>query len=178
MNQTSSDNAASSGYRPCVGVMLINRDGLVWVGQRADMPSAPEGGGTWWQMPQGGIDTGEDPRAAAHRELYEETRVRSAQIIGETREWLTYDLPPELIGKVWGGRWHGQRQKWFAARFLGDDTEIDISALPGHDAEFLTWQWVPAGALTGLIVPFKRHVYEQLVGELGPLAQPMRSSAP
>lgn len=159
------------GYRPCVGIMLINQQGRVWVGQRADTPVDAEGRGDWWQMPQGGIDEGEDPRAAALRELYEETQVRSAEIIGETADWLTYDLPPELIGKAWGGRWRGQRQKWFAARFLGSDDEIDIGAPPGHDPEFVSWQWAPVGDLVRLIVPFKRAVYQTVVAELGALAQ-------
>src|SRR6266540_3401826 len=107
------------GYRPCVGVMLLNRDGLVWIGRRADMPN-PEGDGQWWQMPQGGIDEGEDPRDSALRELAEETSIRSATIIAEAPEWYRYDLPEQLIGKSWGGRYRGQTQKWFAARFTGN----------------------------------------------------------
>jgi putative (di)nucleoside polyphosphate hydrolase len=164
-------DASKLGYRPCVGVMLINRQGLVWVGQRADTPGEAEGRGDWWQMPQGGLDDGEDPRAAALRELYEETSVRSATLIGETAGWLNYDLPPELIGVAWGGKYRGQKQKWFAARFHGDESEIDITAPPGHDAEFITWKWAPVGELVRLIVPFKRAVYEAVVAELGPLAR-------
>jgi len=163
---------AQLGYRPCVGIMLINAQGRVWVGQRADTPVDAEGRGAWWQMPQGGIDDDENPRAAALRELYEETQVRTAQIIGESAGWLTYDLPAELIGKAWGGRWRGQRQKWFALRFLGQDSEIDISAPAGHDPEFVSWQWAPVDDLVQLIVPFKRKVYEAVVAELGPLARP------
>lgn len=159
-------------YRPCVGVMLINRAGLVWVGQRADTPGEAEGKGNWWQMPQGGLDEGEDSLAAAFRELYEETSVRSATLLGQTSGWLTYDLPPHLIGVAWGGRFRGQKQKWFALRFHGDDAEIDITAPPGHDPEFITWQWVPATELVRLIVPFKRAVYEAVVAQLGPLARP------
>jgi putative (di)nucleoside polyphosphate hydrolase len=162
------------GYRPCVGVMLINHDGLVWVGQRADMPGDAEGKGDWWQMPQGGLDEGEDLRAGALRELYEETSVRSATLIGETANWLTYDLPPHLIGVAWGGKYRGQKQKWFALRFDGDDTEIDISAPAGHTPEFIAWKWVPVTELVALIVPFKRAVYESVVTELGPLAEPTR----
>lgn len=166
-------DASKLGYRPCVGVMLINRQGKVWVGQRADTPGEAEGKGDWWQMPQGGLDDGEDPRVAALRELYEETSVRSAMLIGETAGWLNYDLPRELIGVAWGGKYRGQKQKWFAARFQGDDGEIDISAPPGHDPEFITWKWVPVGELVRLIVPFKRGVYEAVVAELGPLAKPL-----
>ena len=165
-------DARTLGYRPCVGIMLINSQGLVWVGQRADSPGEAEGKGDWWQMPQGGLDAGEDPRAAAMRELYEETSVRSATLIGETREWLNYDLPPELIGVAWGGKYRGQKQKWFAARFTGPDSEIDISAPPGHDPEFIHWKWAPVGELVGLIVPFKRAVYQSVVAELGSLAAP------
>jgi len=166
-------DASQLGYRPCVGIMLINGDGHVWVGQRADSPTEAEGRGTWWQMPQGGIDAGEDPRAAALRELREETQVRSAAIIGETADWLIYDLPPELIGVAWGGRYRGQRQKWFAVRFQGPDSEIDIKPPPGHDPEFVAWRWAEVDELVGLIVPFKRAVYAAVVAELGPLARPI-----
>ena len=161
-------------YRPCVGIMLISSAGLVWVGKRADMPGDAEGEGEWWQMPQGGLDPGEDPRAGAMRELYEETSVRSATLIGETAGWLTYDLPPHLVGVAWGGKYRGQKQKWFAARFDGSESEIDISAPPGHSAEFIAWKWAPVTELVGLIVPFKREVYASVVAELGPLARPDR----
>lgn len=148
-------------YRPCVGVMLLNRDGLVWVGRRYD--KANDGGpGKWWQMPQGGIDASEDAARAALRELEEETSVRSAEIIAEAPDWLTYDLPDHLIGVAWQGRYRGQKQKWFAARFLGDDSEIDL-APEGHKPEFDAWRWAPMDELPQLIVPFKRPVYEQVV---------------
>ncbi|MDX2308738.1 MAG: RNA pyrophosphohydrolase [Hyphomicrobium sp.] len=160
------------GYRPCVGVMLINSAGRVWVGQRADMPGDAEGRGEWWQMPQGGIDEGEDPQEAAMRELYEETSVRSAEIIGQTEGWLRYDLPEHLIGIAWGGRWRGQKQRWFAMRFQGSDDEIDISAPPGHKPEFVSWQWAAADELVDRIVPFKREVYRAVVAELGVFAAP------
>ena len=171
MTKPTSDPQAL-GYRPCVCIMLLNGSGHVWVGQRADTPVDAEGRGDWWQMPQGGIDPGEEPRSAALRELFEETQIRSATLIGETRDWLTYDLPPELVGIAWGGRWRGQRQKWFAARFTGTDSEIDIAAPPGHDPEFVSWRWVPVTDLVRLIVPFKRDVYQAVVAELGHLASP------
>ena len=149
------------GYRPCVGVMLLNRDNLVWIGRRADMPN-PEGDGQWWQMPQGGIDKGEDPRHAALRELAEETSVRSATIAAEAPEWYRYDLPEQLIGKSWGGRYRGQTQKWFAARFTGEDSEIDLKP-PGHKQEFDQWRWARMDEMLDLVVPFKRAVYEKVI---------------
>lgn len=150
-------------YRPCAGVMLINRAGLVWVGRRIDTPDG-------WQMPQGGIDIGEDARDAAMRELTEEIGTAKASIIGETRDWLTYDLPPELLGKAWKGRYRGQKQKWFACRFHGSDADIDVHGV--DHPEFDDWRWVEASALVDLIVPFKRSVYAALVAELGDLAKP------
>ncbi len=156
-------------YRPCVGIMLLNRSNLVWVGHRLNTDN-DEGSGNWWQMPQGGIDEGEDPKAAALRELYEETHVRSASIIAKAPGWYYYDLPPQLIGVAWGGRWRGQRQKWFAARFEGADSEIDIRAPVGHKAEFDAWRWVPMADLESLIVPFKRDVYRDIVSAFRHLA--------
>lgn len=142
-------------YRPCAGVVLINADGLVFAGQRIDMPGA-------WQMPQGGIDGDETPREAALRELVEETGVSpdKVEILGETPGWVNYDLPPELLGKVWKGRFGGQRQKWVLMRFLGDDADIRIDT--GHP-EFEEWRWMPAAALLENIVPFKRGVYEEVL---------------
>ena len=159
-------------YRPCVGIMVVNRNGLVWVGRRADMPGDLEGKGQWWQMPQGGIDEHEDPAFAALRELREETGIRSVSIIGHTSGWLTYDLPPELLGVIWGGRFRGQRQKWFAMRFEGEDREIDIAGHDGSPPEFEAWQWVAIDRLVEAIVPFKRDVYRAVVDELGALARP------
>lgn len=164
---------ATLPYRPCVGQMVINRDGLVWVGCRADSKSDAEGRGTWWQMPQGGIDPGEDPATAARRELFEETAIRSADQIAELPDWLTYDLPPELIGRAWGGRYRGQKQRWFAYRFTGDDGEINITPQAGLEQEFAEWRWVPVGELIDLIVPFKRDVYREVLAAFTPLAQPL-----
>ena len=156
-------------YRPCVGVMLLNAQGHVFVGRRADRAGAPEGVGTWWQMPQGGIDEGEDPEAGARRELQEETGVRNARFIARTRNWYTYDLPSELLGVAWGGRYRGQKQMWFAARFEGEDGEIDIGPRAGHEQEFDAWRWVKMAELPGLVVPFKREVYTSVIGEFSPL---------
>ena len=152
------------GYRRGVGVMLFNRDGQILVGKRRDTAGKP--GGDAWQMPQGGIDHGEDPRAAALRELEEEIGTANAEIVAETRSWLMYDLPDELIGKIWGGRYRGQAQKWFAARFLGADSEIDLGK---HEhPEFSEWKWAPLDQLPELIVGFKRDLYMGIVAELGP----------
>ena len=156
-------------YRPCVGVMLLNHENRVWIGRRADKPN-PEGDGQWWQMPQGGIDKGEDPRDTALRELAEETAIRSATIIAEAPEWYRYDLPEQLVGKSWGGRYRGQTQKWFAARFTGDDGEVDLSA-PGHKREFDQWRWAHMDELLDVVVPFKRVVYEKVIAAFRHLAE-------
>jgi putative (di)nucleoside polyphosphate hydrolase len=160
-------------YRPCVGQMVLNRQGLVWVGRRADIDGDAEGRGSWWQMPQGGIDPGEDPAEAARRELFEETAIRSVEQLAETSQWLTYDLPAELVGKAWGGRYRGQRQKWFAYRFVGDDSEVSIIPPPGlgHKAEFVEWRWQPMEDLLQLIVPFKRDVYRDVLAEFSALGR-------
>ena len=152
-------------YRPCVGIALFNRDGLVWVGSRSDKNAEGEGEGSWWQMPQGGLDKDEDPYKAALRELYEETSVESVSLIEEAKGWLTYDLPLELIPTSWNGRYRGQKQKWFALRFEGDEAEIDVLNPGGgkHKPEFSSWRWEKLERLPGLIVPFKRKVYEDVV---------------
>jgi putative (di)nucleoside polyphosphate hydrolase len=158
-------------YRPCVGIMLINAEGRVFIGRRADHDGEPEGRGAWWQMPQGGLDAGEDPEAAARRELAEETGVRSARFVARTRDWLTYDLPAELIGVAWGGRYRGQKQLWFAARFEGEDSEIDIGPRDGHAQEFDAWRWAALDELPSLIVPFKRKVYLAVIEEFAALTR-------
>ena len=167
-------NPSSLPYRPCAGQMVINSDGLIWIGCRGDAKNEAEGRGEWWQMPQGGIDEGEDPAAAALRELYEETGMRSVTQIGEHSNWVTYDLPPDLIGKAWGGKYRGQKQKWFAYRFLGADSEISILPRPGLEAEFVAWRWAPVGELLDLIVPFKRDVYRAVLAEFASLARPLK----
>ncbi|RJF88652.1 RNA pyrophosphohydrolase [Oleomonas cavernae] len=143
-------------YRPCVGIMLINQDNKVFVGQRLDQIAEA------WQMPQGGIDPGESPEVAALRELKEEVGTDKAEIIAQSRDWLTYDLPADLIGKLWKGRYRGQRQKWLAMRFLGDDRDIDIAT---HEPEFMAWRWIEPDLLPDVIVPFKRDLYTQIVAE-------------
>jgi len=155
-------------YRPCVGVMVLNRRNDVWVGRRVGSPNQGHLA-AFWQMPQGGIDAGEAPDAAALRELYEETSIRSATIIAESREWYPYDLPPELRGQIWGGRYRGQTQRWFAVRFTGTDDEVNI-APPDHEREFIEWRWAPMTDLPRLIVPFKRDVYAKVIAEFAHLA--------
>jgi putative (di)nucleoside polyphosphate hydrolase len=158
-------------YRACVGAMVLNRAGRVFVGARAGGPEHVDQTHAW-QMPQGGIDPGEDPWRAALRELYEETNIRTVERLGETRDWLTYDIPPEIIGQAWNGKYRGQKQKWFALRFTGDEREIDVTHPGGgHEPEFLDWRWEPMQNLPALVVPFKRKVYEQVVAELGRFAQ-------
>lgn len=161
-------------YRPCVGMMVLNRQGLVWVGHRISETDSEMAGSTHlWQMPQGGIDKGEEPREAAMRELYEETGMRSLSLIEEAPGWIDYDLPRELIGVVWKGRYRGQTQKWFAYRFEGDESEIAINPPPGgHEPEFDGWTWKPMADLPGLIVPFKLAVYQKVVATFAHLAGP------
>jgi putative (di)nucleoside polyphosphate hydrolase len=159
-------------YRPCVGIMLINPQGLVFVGRRKSKraqniaPAEHE-----WQMPQGGIDEGETPWRAALRELREETGVRSASFLAEAPNWLSYDLPGDVTKKTWRGRFRGQTQKWFALRFDGDDSEIDIAAPDGgrHKPEFDAWRWEKMERLPELIVPFKRDVYVSVCAQFAPL---------
>ncbi len=146
-------------YRPNVGAVLFNRDGLVFVARRADLPNA-EGAPGGWQLPQGGIDGDEDPRAAVLRELAEEIGTDRAEIMGEHPEWLRYDLPPELVGRALGGRFRGQRQRWFALRFTGEDSDIRLDADP--HPEFDAWRWARLDELPGLAVAFRREIYTAL----------------
>lgn len=155
-----SKDPAGLPYRPCVGVMLVNAEGRVFVGQRIDSKE-----GDAWQMPQGGIDEGEELHPAALRELEEETGVTPdlVTILAESREEYLYDLPDNLIGKLWGGRYRGQRQRWLLVRFNGEDEQIRLDA-HAHP-EFLAWRWVEPEQLPDLIVPFKKRVYRQVVEE-------------
>jgi len=162
--QTTAD-LASLPYRPCVGVMLVNAAGLAFVGKRIDTRGQPDEGGVYWQMPQGGIDEGEELREAALRELWEETGVghEHVTVLAQTREEVLYDLPDELIGKLWGGQFRGQRQHWVLARFTGEDHDIRLDA---HDpAEFCEWQWIDPAQLPEVIVPFKKRVYRAVLDE-------------
>ncbi|MEM9129863.1 MAG: RNA pyrophosphohydrolase [Pseudomonadota bacterium] len=154
------EEIAKLPYRPNVGVMLVNADGQIFVGQRVDSKNDA------WQMPQGGIDEGEDPREAALRELWEETGVSRdlVSVEAETEDWLTYDLPDDLIRKLWKGRFRGQRQKWFLMRFQGNDDQVDITAV---DHEFSAWRWIAPDELIGAIVPFKKDVYTSVMAAFG-----------
>ncbi|MBB5753496.1 RNA pyrophosphohydrolase [Prosthecomicrobium pneumaticum] len=158
-------------YRPCVGTVVFNRDGLVWIGERsANAELTP--GDPVWQLPQGGIDPGEDPLEAARRELYEETSIRSVSLLAEASDWFQYDLPRDLVGIALKGKYRGQRQKWFAFRFEGEESEIDVlePGGGGHEREFDGWRWERLERLPDLIVPFKRRVYEQVAEAFAHLA--------
>jgi putative (di)nucleoside polyphosphate hydrolase len=152
-------------YRRCAGMMVLNRDGLVFIGRRASGPEHIDATHVW-QMPQGGIDPGEEPYPAALRELQEETKIRSVAKLGEMSEWLAYDIPRDIVGQARGGKYRGQTQKWYALRFTGDDGEIDIEHPDGgHEPEFIAWRWVAMDELPSLVVPFKRAIYERVVAE-------------
>ena len=157
-------------YRACVGVCVLNRDGRAFIGRRINGPEHVDDVHVW-QMPQGGVDEGEDPYPAALRELYEETNIRSIEKIGEIADWLFYDIPREIVGRAWKGKYRGQKQKWYALRFSGDESEIDI-AHPGggHEPEFVEWRWEPMKNLPGMIIPFKRDVYKRVVKEFSKFA--------
>jgi putative (di)nucleoside polyphosphate hydrolase len=158
-------------YRPCAGMMVFNRDGRVFIGRRTNGPEHVDETHVW-QMPQGGIDEGEDPYPAALRELYEETSIRSVEKIGEIKDWLYYDIPRDIVGRAWKGKYRGQKQKWYAFRFTGKDSEINIEDPGGgHDPEFVEWRWEPIKNLPGLIIPFKRKTYERVVQEFSHLAK-------
>lgn len=160
-----SDEYAALPYRPCVGVMLVNANGRVFVGKRIDNGSVAKQEGDAWQMPQGGIDEGEDLHPAALRELWEETGISEdlVTIIAESREEHFYDLPADLLGNLWGGKYRGQRQRWLLLRFTGEDHQVDLDA--HKHPEFMEWKWVEPEVLPDLIVPFKKRVYRQIVEE-------------
>jgi putative (di)nucleoside polyphosphate hydrolase len=159
----SAPNDGDAAYRAAVGIMLLNGAGLVFVARRIDMAAEA------WQMPQGGIDDGETPRGAALRELKEEIGTDKAVVLGESRDWLRYDLPAELAGQAWGGRYRGQRQKWFAMRFTGSDGDIDLAT---EHPEFNEWKWVPPASLPRFIIPFKRQLYVDVLAEFAALLTP------
>ena len=147
-------------YRPCVGVMLVNDQGLAFVGKRIDNRE-----GDWWQMPQGGVDPGEDVETAALRELHEETGVAPphVELLAQKAEEIFYDLPEDLMGKLWNGKYRGQRQTWFLGRFKGGEADINLDA---HDPpEFCEWQWIDPERLPDMIIPFKRRVYREVLSE-------------
>ena len=147
-------------YRPCVGIMLLNAQNKVFVGQRIDQTSEA------WQMPQGGIDEGEDTLSCARRELMEETGVIDVQIIAESAHWFHYDLPEDLIPKMWGGKYRGQRQKWYLMRLNADDSHINIAT---QEPEFKAWKWLDVHEVPNVIVPFKQTLYQEIVKEFAPL---------
>ncbi len=155
-------------YRPGVGLMALSFEGLVFVARRIDMPSEA------WQMPQGGIDEGETPEQAALREFREEVGTDKVEIVAESERWLSYDLPEELLPRLWGGRFRGQNQKWFVIRFTGTDDDIDIAT---ENPEFLDWKWVELETIPDLIVPFKRRLYQDLVAEFGAIVRAFKDGA-
>lgn len=171
-DNTNPDDWSHLPYRPCVGVMVLNTGGKVWIGRRISEGNTEYSGSPKrWQMPQGGIDKGEDPAPAGLRELYEETGIHSVTLLDETEDWLTYDLPSHLLGTGLRGKYRGQKQKWFAYRFEGKEDEIAINPPPdGHAAEFDAWRWEDMDQLPELIVEFKRDIYTQIVQQFSHLA--------
>jgi putative (di)nucleoside polyphosphate hydrolase len=158
-------------YRPCVGIMLLNKQGLVWAGRRVPINNSEYDGSTQlWQMPQGGIDKNEDPLKAAYRELEEETGITSVSLLEAMPNHVTYDLPEHMIGIGLKGKYRGQKQNWFAFRFEGNDSEINIDPI-GHEKEFDAWEWKPMADLPGLIVPFKRKVYDEVCAAFAHLGE-------
>jgi putative (di)nucleoside polyphosphate hydrolase len=160
-------------YRPCAGLTVFNREGRVFIGRRVNGPEHVDATHVW-QMPQGGLDCEEDPYEGALRELYEETNIRSVERLGAIDDWLIYDIPREIVGQAWKGKYRGQTQKWFALRFTGTNEEIDIAHPAGgkHKAEFVEWRWEQLERLPELVVPFKRPVYERVVKEFARFARP------
>jgi len=170
MRRSSMPSYEDLPYRRCVGIMVLNRAGLVFVGRRIEGPEHVDLVHAW-QMPQGGIDAGEEPWPAALRELREETNISSVERLGEVAEWLNYDIPRDLVGQAWKGQYRGQTQKWFAVRFVGAESEIDIASPDGAaHAEFSAWRWQELKDLPDLVVPFKRPVYERVVQEFAKFA--------
>lgn len=169
---------ANKLYRPNAGIMLFNREGKIFVAQRKDLPIDPTAPHLVhaWQMPQGGIDKGEQPGSAAIRELREETSVVSTKLIGEVPKWLSYDFPADLAKKLLKGKYIGQKQKWFAMLFTGEETEINIHQPDGgkHKAEFCAWRWEDLAKLPDLIVPFKREIYLELTNYFADIPQKIR----
>ena len=157
-------------YRSGVGIVLLNAEGRIWIGRRFEDLVSREYQQRW-QMPQGGIDKGEDPKIAAFRELYEETGISSASIVAESKNWIQYDLPPEAVGKAMKGKFRGQAQKWFAMRFMGEEQEINLSP-EGHKPEFDAWRWASAHEVLDEIVGFKRNAYRAVLEEFHPLLVP------
>lgn len=172
MSKVKTVNPQSLPYRPCVGIMVLNAEGLVWTGRRLSAGnSESDGAPQLWQMPQGGIDKGEKPLEAAKRELHEETGIRSVSFIAEAPDWIFYDLPARLTGFGLKGKYRGQKQRWFAFRFVGDESEIEINPPPGgHKPEFDAWDWKPMADLPSLVVPFKRKAYEEVMAAFRKLA--------
>ncbi len=160
-------------YRPCVGIAVFNPAGHVFMGKRAGGPEHVDMTHSW-QLPQGGIDKGEEPLTAALREMYEETSIRSATLLGEIDDWLTYELPGRIAGEAWKGKYRGQTQRWFAFAFTGQEGEINILKPGGgkHKAEFVEWRWEQLDRAPELVVPFKRQVYERVVRDFRRFAQP------
>lgn len=162
-------NSQQLPYRRCVGILLLNAERRVWIGRRVPKWDSEAGSARLWQMPQGGIDDGEEPREAALRELEEEVGTRNVEILAEHPQWLTYDLPKEALGIALKGKYRGQTQKWFALRFLGRDGDFNIDGHNGHEVEFDAWRWADSEEVPQLVVPFKRDVYEQVFAAFAPL---------
>jgi len=162
-------------YRPNVGIMVINHAGKVWCGHRANTSDTEYANSSrLWQMPQGGVDKNEDPQTASLRELYEETGIKSVSLLDATENWITYDFPQGIPRKI-SDKYRGQKQKWFAYRFEGDDSEIQISPPPdGHEAEFDDWRWEEINRLPELVVEFKKDIYQQVVKRFAHLAAPAK----
>ncbi|SER23471.1 putative (di)nucleoside polyphosphate hydrolase [Faunimonas pinastri] len=160
-------------YRRCVGICVFNPQGLVWVGRRHG-PASKIDNEHAWQLPQGGIDADENPVEAAVRELYEETSIRSVELLGESERWLSYDLPAPVVGQGWRGRYRGQTQKWFAFRFTGPESEIDVVKPGGgaHRPEFTEWRWEELERVPDLVIPFKREVYDAVAQQFARFSTP------